>query len=360
MRKRTDSELVAAVRAGDRAGFAELLDRHQGGVRAVTRRLLGESEAEDIAQEAFLQAYLGLHRLRDPSRFGAWLTAIAVNLAKMRLRERRVVVPFEEPADGARDSAEISDLVGSALDVLPRHEREAVLLYYVEGLSSAEVAARTGERPGTVRVRLHRARGRLRSRLEALIPQAGKETTMVEVNVHDVVARTATRNGGEPEVVGERRIALLKETSGERILPIWIGPPEGDALALQLGGEAMPRPLTADLMAKLLEAAAARVERVAINSLRENTFYATIVLTTARGEQEVDARPSDALNLAVRVGARIFVDNAVMEHAFTGDLEQKVREEQDRLGLEAEGEGDWQSLSAEMVKAMHPPFPKEK
>lgn len=322
--------------------------------------MLGESEAEDIAQEAFLQAYLGLHRLRDPSRFGAWLTAIAVNLAKMRLRERRVVVPFEEPADGARDSAEISDLVGSALDVLPRHEREAVLLYYVEGLSSAEVAARTGERPGTVRVRLHRARGRLRSRLEALIPQAGKETTMVEVNVHDVVARTATRNGGEPEVVGERRIALLKETSGERILPIWIGPPEGDALALQLGGEAMPRPLTADLMAKLLEAAAARVERVAINSLRENTFYATIVLTTARGEQEVDARPSDALNLAVRVGARIFVDNAVMEHAFTGDLEQKVREEQDRLGLEAEGEGDWQSLSAEMVKAMHPPFPKEK
>jgi RNA polymerase sigma factor (sigma-70 family) len=362
VRKRTDSELVAAVRAGERAGFAELLDRHQGGIRAVTRRLLGESEAEDIAQEAFLQGYLGLHRLRDPSRFGAWLTAIAVNLAKMRLRERRVVVQFEEgpAADGARDSAEISDLVASALDILPRHEREAVLLYYVEGLSSVEVAARTGERPGTVRVRLHRARRRLRSRLEALIPQAGKETTMVEVNVQDVVARTATRNGGEPEVVGERRIALLKETSGERILPIWIGPPEGDALALQLGGEAMPRPLTADLMAKLLEAAAARVERVVVNSLRENTFYATIVLTTAHGEQEVDARPSDALNLAVRVGARIFVDDAVMEHAFTGDLEQKVREEQDRLGLEDEAEGDWGSLSAEMVKAMHPPFSKEK
>jgi len=362
VRQRTDSELVAAVRAGDRAGFAELLDRHQGGVRAVTRRLLGESDAEDIAQEAFLQAYLGLHRLRDPSRFGAWLTAIAVNLAKMRLRERRVVVPLEEDpaADGARDSAEISDLVASALDVLPRHEREAVLLYYVEGLSSAEVAALTGERPGTVRVRLYRARRRLRSRLEALIPQAGKETRMVEVNVHDVVARTATRNGGEPEVVGERRIALLKETSGERILPIWIGPPEGDALALQLGGEATPRPMTADLMAKLLEATGARVERVAINSLRESTFYATIVLTTASGEQEVDARPSDALNLALRVGAGIFVDDAVMEHAFTGDLETKVREEQDRLGLEAEAEGDWQSLSAEMVKAMHPSFPKEK
>jgi len=183
---------------------------------------------------------------------------------------------------------------------------------------------------------------------------------MVEVIVHDVVVRTATSNGGEPKLVGERRIVLLKEKNGERILPIWVGPPEGDALALELGGEAMPRPMTADLMAKLLDATAARVESVAVNSLRESTFYATIVLTTARGAQEVDARPSDALNLALRVGAPILVDDAVMEHAFTGDLDEKVREEQGRLGLEAEGEGDWRSLSPEMVKAMHPPFTKEK
>jgi RNA polymerase sigma factor (sigma-70 family) len=361
VRQRTDSELVAAVRAGDRAGFAELLDRHERGVRAVTRRLLGESDAEDVAQEAFLQAYLGLDRLRDPGRFGAWLTAIAVNLAKMRLRERRVIVPLEEypAADGERDSPEVSELVLSALDVLPRDEREAVLLYYVEGLSSAEVAALTGERPGTVRVRLHRARRKLRARLEPLIPQAGKETPMVEVMVHDVVVRTTTSNGGEPEVVGDKRIVLLKEKTGDRTLPIWVGPPEGDALAMGLGGEAMPRPMTADLMAKLLEAAAARVERVVVNSLRENTFYATIVLATPGGEQEVDARPSDALNLALRVGAPIFVDDPVMESAFTGDLDEKVREEEARLGLEAEGEGDWLSLSPEMVKAMHPPFGKE-
>ena len=182
---------------------------------------------------------------------------------------------------------------------------------------------------------------------------------MVEVMVHDVVVRTATSNGGEPEVVGDKRIVLLKEKTGERTLPIWVGPPEGDALAMGLGGEAMPRPMTADLMAKLLEAAAARVERVVVNSLRENTFYATIVLATPGGEQEVDARPSDALNLALRVGAPIFVDDPVMESAFTGDLDEKVREEEARLGLEAEGEGDWLSLSPEMVKAMHPPFGKE-
>lgn len=361
MRKRTDSELVAAARGGDRAAFGVLLDRHEGAVRAVARRLLGDPDAEDVAQEAFLQAFLGLDRLRDAARFGNWLCAIAVNLAKMRLRQRRPVLPLEEypDADGGQDSVEISELFVSALDVLPAHEREAVLLYYVEGLSSAEVALVTGERPGTVRVRLHRARGRLRASLATLNPKAGKETRMVEVIVHDVVVR-ATGNGDEPQIVGDRRIVLLKEAGGERILPIWVGPPEGDALAMGLGGEAMPRPMTADLMAKLLDAAGARVESVIVNSLRESTFYATIALATAAGVEEVDARPSDALNLAARVGAPIFVDDAVMEHAYTGDLDEKVREEEARLGLEPEPEGEWRSLSPQMVRALHPPFPKPK
>jgi RNA polymerase sigma factor (sigma-70 family) len=360
VRQRTDSELVAAVRAGDRAAFGELLDRHERAVRGVVRRLVGENEVEDIAQEAFLQAFLGLERLRDPTRFGAWLCAIAVNLAKMRLRERRLLVPLEDypDRDGGTESAELAELVASALETLPRHEREAVLLSYA-GLSSPEVAALVGERPGTIRVRLHRARGRLRGRLGTLIPQAGKETKMIEVVVHDVVARTAAENGGEPQIVGDTRIVLLREKDGERVLPIWIGRPEGDALALELGGEATPRPMTADLMAKLLEAAGARVESVAVSSLREETFYGTIVLITGTGKQEVDARPSDALNLAARVKAPIMVDDAVMEHAFTGDLEEKVREEQARRGVE-EQEGEWRSLSPEMVKALYPAFPKRK
>jgi RNA polymerase sigma factor (sigma-70 family) len=362
MRERTDSELVAAARAGDRAAFGVLLDRHDRAVRVVVRPLLGDSETEDVAQEAFLQAYLGLDRLRDPARFGAWLCAIAVNLGKMRLRERRVFLPLEDypgGADGGEDSGELAGLVASAVETLPRHEREAVLLSYA-GLSSPEVAALVGERPGTVRVRLHRARGRLRARLGTLIPQAGKETKMVEVEVHDVVAETTANNGGEPRIVGDTRIVLLREKDGERMLPIWVGRPEGDALALELGGESTPRPMTADLMAKLLEAAGARVESVAVNSLREDTFYGTIVLVTAGGKQEVDARPSDALNLAARVSAPILVDEAVMEHAFTGDLEEKVREERARRGIEDEQKGEWRSISPEMVKALYPAFPKPK
>lgn len=357
MRERTDTELVAAARGGDRGAFAVLLDRHDRAVRAVVRRLLGADDVEDVVQEAFLQAYLGLDRLRQPARFGSWLYAIAVNLAKMKLRSRRALLPgsMDGIAGSELEKAEVSELVRSALDALPARERETLLLTYVEGLTSLEVASLTGERPGTVRVRLHRARGRMR---ELLRPS--KEVTMVEVTLEDVVVRIGEGNG-EPKIVEDAtQIVLLKEKGGERVLPIWIGEPEAAALALELGGEAMPRPMTADLMAKLLGAAGAAVERVTVNSLREDTFYATITLATGAGTEEVDARPSDALNLAVRVGAPIFVDDGVMEHAFTGDLDDKVREEEERRGLEPVGGTEWRSFSPEMVKALYPPPPKRK
>jgi len=351
VRERTDSELVAAVRGGDRAEFKVLLDRHDQAVRVVLRRLIGELDAEDVAQEAFLQAYLGLDRLRDPDRFGAWLCAIAVNLARMRLRSRRAV-PLGTPSAVANDgveSVEVSSLVRSALEVLPAREREAVLLYYVDGLSSPQVASVLGERPGTIRVRLHRARRRLRERLRELAPTPTKEVNMIEVTLDDVVVRMSD----EAQLADEKlRIVLLKEKRGERVLPIWIGAAEGDALALQLGGEAMPRPLTADLMARLLEAVGARVERVVVNSLREGTFYATVELESGK---EIDSRPSDALNLAARVGAPILVEDAVMEHAFTGDRDAKLKEDEDRLGLQPERPGEWRSLSPELVKELHPP-----
>jgi hypothetical protein len=357
--RRSDSQLVAAARRGDRAAFGSLLDRHERAVRAIARRLLGDEEAEDVAQEAFLQAYLGLDRLRDPARFGSWLCAIAVNLAKMSLRRRGPkLVPLTgfEVADEAFDMPEVSGDVREALEFLPPHEREAVLLYYA-GLSSPEAAQLLGERPGTVRVRIHRARTRLRARLGPRAPHR-KELVMVEVTVEDVVVRMAKENGDEP--LG-KRIILLKEKGGERVLPIWVGAPEGDALALGLGGEAMPRPMTADLMAKLLDAAGARVEQVAVNSLRETTFYATVTIAIGEETKHVDARPSDALNLAARVGAPIFVDQQVMEKtAFTGDLDAKLKEEEASLGIEPEGEGEWRSLSPEMVKALHPPHPPKR
>lgn len=368
---RADGELVAACRGGDRAAFGVLIDRHRPRVAGLVRRMLRDrEEAEDITQEAFLAAFLGLERLREPDRFSSWVCGIAVNLARMRLRQARDRVAGLG-ADWARASVELEPspeqvleeleslaAVRAALAPLPEREREAVLMYYVEGLTAEEIAAVLGERAGTVRVRLHRARANLRRRLS---PTRKELDPMIEVIVDDVVVRVLTEvPDGETRLANERlRVVLLKEREGDRVLPIWVGPPEGDALALQLGGESMPRPMTADLMARLIETAGARIERVAVNSLRDKTFYATISVRTAEGTTEVDARPSDALNLAVRVGAPIFVEREVMEQSGIAAAEAEER----MVALErewSEGEGEpaepaeWRSLSPEFVKALYP------
>lgn len=345
----TDGELVDAVRRGETTAFAELVGRHELRLRGIARTIVGnEVDAEDVAQDAILAAYLDLDRLRDPDRFASWLYGIGLNMARMRVRSRPRRIPIEELVDGplstdptpeqAVEAAELLALVRHALEVLPSAQRDVVLLHYYEGLTCQEIAALLGQSTGTVRVRLHRARGRLRGRLAILRPEEVPE--MVEMVLEDVVAREAAEL--------TLRVVLLREREGRRLLPIWIGPTEGDSLALQLGGESLPRPLTSDLTARLLEAAGARIELVTINRLSEKTFYATVSV----GGSEIDARPSDALNLAARVGAPIFAAKAVLdEAALVGEnLDEELAAMEEKLGRPREPDATWSSLTAADVK----------
>jgi RNA polymerase sigma factor (sigma-70 family) len=364
-RSETDGDLVAAVLDGDRAAFVELVDRHAARATALAQGLLGSrAEAEDIAQEATLQAYLGLRDLRDPERFGAWFCSIAANLAKMRLRETRGRL---HPLDGLElathdgfETRERLDAIHVALADLSRAEREAVVLHYVGGLTTPEIAQREGERVGTVRVRLHRARQRLQAVLAAFTPATRKERQVIEVEVRDVVVRVAP-NGDreEPSLAMPNRIVLLAEKDGDRLLPIWIGPPEGDALGLHLAGVSTPRPMTIDLMARLLEAMGGKVQRVVVSSLRENTFYAGVQVVN--GEvQEIDARPSDGINLAVRVGAPIFVEDQVFETAGFAASDEDALEVELTERCAKHGEepppGEWRTLTPDLMTSWHPPI----
>src|SRR5439155_17712917 len=92
--------------------------------------------------------------------------------------------------------------------------------------------------------------------------------------LEDVMVRVAEDD--PMKLAADMRIVLLKETEGERLMPIWIGAAEGNALALRLTAEATPRPVTSDVMAELLRVTGARVERIAVTNLREKTFYAVI------------------------------------------------------------------------------------
>jgi RNA polymerase sigma factor (sigma-70 family) len=365
-RTNTDGDLVAAVLAGDRAAFVELVDRHLARATTLAQGLLrSRAEAEDVVQEATLQAYLGLQDLRDRDRFGAWFCSIAANLAKMRLRQTRGrLVPLDD-VDGrltSEDGLETRERLEArhdALAGLSATEREAVLLHYVGGLTTPEIAVRAGEQVGTVRVRLHRARRRLQGVLAAFTPATRKEKPMLQVEVRDVVVRVAQNGDGEePSLAMPNRIVLLAEKEGQRLLPIWIGAPEGDALGLHLAGVSTPRPMTIDLMARLLEAMGGQVEYVVVSSLRDDTFYAAVHVADG-ATHELDARPSDGINLAVRVGAPIFVDEQVLEAAGfpaadEAALELELTERCAKHGEEAPP-GEWRSLTPDLMTWPPPP-----
>jgi bifunctional DNase/RNase len=111
------------------------------------------------------------------------------------------------------------------------------------------------------------------------------------------------------------QVVILKDVDAERFLPIFIGKPEGDAIILALREEDLSRPLTHDLALLILDSLKARVGHVLINDLRNNHFQALVVLNTGDKEITVDARPSDAIAIAVRAGCPIFVDQDVMDAA---------------------------------------------
>lgn len=116
-------------------------------------------------------------------------------------------------------------------------------------------------------------------------------------------------------LMSQHRVVVLKETNSDRYLPIWIGPFEADAITIQLQGVEVQRPLTHDLLKSIIEEMGATVSHVIVSELKNDTFYARIVMDVDGNSLEIDARPSDAIALSVRVNAPLFVNEEVMELA---------------------------------------------
>jgi bifunctional DNase/RNase len=115
--------------------------------------------------------------------------------------------------------------------------------------------------------------------------------------------------------VNYQRVVILKEQETGRYLPIWIGPAEADAIAVKLHQVNMPRPLTHDLLSSIIGALGATLNSIVVCDLKEDTFYAKLLLQVDGKEIEVDSRPSDAMALAVRVDVPIFVEESVLNKA---------------------------------------------
>ena len=336
----SDARLVALARGGDRRAFATLVERHYALLLATCRRAAGDGEtAADAAQEAVVTALVGLDRLREADRFGAWLVGIGLNLCRRALQERARLTALDgaEPAAGgpaldeAAQAARVAERVRRAIAALPPGQRAAVALFHLGGLSHAEVAGRLDTRPGAVKTRLHKARAALRRSLTDVHREEYPMSAPVPVRVADV---------RRPTERPERRILVLEELEGPRRLPIWIGTPEADALVAALEEIELPRPGPYHFAQALVAAAGAQVSEVRVSRLAEDVFYAVVVLADG---SEVDARPSDAITLALVAGAPIAVEPAVLEAA----AQEEARRPDHAAEASADGD-DVTTLAAEV------------
>ena len=369
MTERTDRELVILARQGNTEAFGCLIDRYQMMAGRIALRLVTAQDiAQDLVQEAMLQAYLSLEDLKNEDSFRSWLYGIVLNVCKSYLRQETRRSRFDEVLDddwpeglwssssateNPQDVAierELHRLVLSAIEELPPAYQEAARLHYYESLTLQEIAAITGASPGAVKVRLHRARNHLRKKLQHEYPEIvmtemrprERRKTMIRVNIVDIVKKD------------EKYRVLLQDEAQEKILYMWVGPMEGTAIAMGLRAFPTVRPMTFDFMTRLLEALGAQLEEVRVEVLKDSIFYGVAKVRIGNEIREVDARPSDVFALAVRTNSPIFVAEEVMQQA-----SQNVADYEKESGKFTPGEGIDEVLKEfeEALKQFQQQFP---
>jgi RNA polymerase sigma factor (sigma-70 family) len=347
--EKTDNELIDLARQGDKEAFGVLTHRYLLPTRRLAMRLVSREDlAQDLAQEAVMQAYLSLDRLRQPERFKSWLYGIVLNLCRSHIRRRefsmfsleavmegrpQFALPLYDlplPPERAAEENELQAIILGAVNALTPRDRDAILLFYYARLNLREIAVIQGISFNAVKVRLHRARQRLKEILLAkypeIIPTELRRKKMIKVTVADVIKQPE-------EVSSSNYVLLLRDEAGKRALPIWVGAHEGESIAMGLSDFAYIRPLTYNLLVSMLQSIDAVVQQVCIEALKESTFFAVIRLISGKKVSEMDARPSDAINLAVRTDTPIFVSDDVMARAGV-DLPAKYNVSAERRGVE--------------------------
>ena len=153
--------------------------------------------------------------------------------------------------------------------------------------------------------------------------------------------------------VSNSYVVILQEKAGQRLLPIWIGQAEAESIVMELNKVKPPRPLTHDLCKRLITGLGARLERVEITKVQENTYYAELHLELNGNVVQVDARPSDSIAVALRFGAPIFAQESLLTAVAVEEGEGEAEEESSgpSFGQESPSLTPERDLSAEQLKA---------
>jgi RNA polymerase sigma factor (sigma-70 family) len=303
---------------GDKQAFNLLADHYYAAcfqkALAIVR---DETLAQDLTQISLLQAYHCMDKLKDPSRFKYWLFGIVRNISHNYLKQKKKqLTSFEQLQhffhENQQEEAnpQINELILSAVHSLEKKYRNLMLAFYYDGLSLQEIAQQQQLSLSATKVRLHRARLMLKQTLgghEDLFyyyQKPVKKKTMQKLTIADIYEK-------------ENRCAtlLLQTEAGDYFLPVIVGYPEAEAIVFGLQSFKKNRPWTHDLAASILTATEIKVTEICIHKLINGVFYAYLAIQKGSKKVEVDTRPSDAIALAVRLQAPIFVAEDVLEEA---------------------------------------------
>src|SRR5580692_755225 len=295
-----DGDLVLLARDGDPAAFRLLVERHLPMARARAARLCPQpDDADDAVQDAFLQAFIALDRLRDPDRFAGWLGGIVANVCRAQRRRPPLTLLGDWP----------ENLHPASAASLPTGQRHAVTAFYYADQPAGQIAAT----PGAAKASLHKARRRLREYITAhrpdLIPVTSRRIPMTAVRIAHADPVWMTR----PESV----LVVLADDAGHRALPVRLGRHAVKPWRLLSRPDDHHEELADDhageLTGRLLQAAGVTLAGVTVTDLGPGVTATRIDIAGPGGARPVTASLADGLTLAVITSAPLAVDDAVMD-----------------------------------------------
>jgi RNA polymerase sigma-70 factor (ECF subfamily) len=313
-----DGDLVRLARDGDPAAFQLLVERHLPMARTRAARLCPQpDDADDAVQDAFLQAFIALDRLRDPDRFASWLGGIIANVCRAQRRRPPLTLLGDWPENlhpasaGRLPSAEDldrADTLSRAVARLPPGQRHAITAFYYADQPARQIAAT----PGAAKTSLHKARRRLRAYITAhrpdLIPATSRRTPMTAVRI------AHADPWPERQPVG---LVVLADDAGHRALPVRLPAPDGLFWRLlarpEDRGEVFPQDHSGEMTGMLLHAAGITVTAVTVTDLGPAVTATRADIAGPGGTRQVTTRLAEGLALAVITGAPLAVEDPVLD-----------------------------------------------
>jgi RNA polymerase sigma factor (sigma-70 family) len=320
MKAASEVELINKVLEGDKEAFNRLVRKHYSFCLSKAVQLIKDKDtAKDLAQNALLEAYFNIHNLRNKHAFKYWIAGIVTTICKNYMRDTgRKFSSLKQYYEALPDSADTTQeertiqIIVKAIGTLDEKYGKIVYAFYYEQKSILDICAEFSLTEASVKIRLHRARKALKRILEQE-PELKQyqqyfkhQNTMKQVRIIDMIL------GG---VNKESCSLLLYDEEAFRVLPVIIKKEEAEAMLSSMKNIDFPRPMTFNLIAEIIRTNSLQPEGVYITDIANGVFIAHLKVSTAKEVKLYDARPSDAITIAVMFNCPIFVSQKILDKA---------------------------------------------